>query len=68
MQKSTLENSASYTLSNWFEFAQTFWKFTNSYKGLTEYSTLEEKNEDNELLKLTKDLIEKHFEEPEIKK
>jgi hypothetical protein len=54
MQYSSKEDTASYTLESWFEFAQKFWEFTDGYVGLTEYSTLEERNEDILLFEFTK--------------
>jgi hypothetical protein len=62
MQSSTIENTASFTLETWFHFAQKFWDFTDGYVGLTEYSTLEERNEDILLFEFTKKLIAENFE------
>jgi hypothetical protein len=64
MQKSTKEYTASYSLESWFQFAQKFWEFTDGYVGLTEYSTLEEREEDILLFDFTKKLIAENFEEP----
>jgi hypothetical protein len=64
MQCSTKEDTASYTLESWFQFAQKFWEFTDGYVGLTEYSTLEERKEDILLFEFTKKLIAENFEDP----
>jgi hypothetical protein len=65
MQCSVKGEIASYTLESWFKFAQEFWKFTDSYVGLTEYSTLEERKEDILLFEFTKKLIADNFEDPQ---
>jgi hypothetical protein len=64
MQNSTKEDTASYTLESWFQFAQKFWEFTDGYVGLTEYSNLEERNEDILLFEFTKKSIADNFEDP----
>jgi hypothetical protein len=64
MQFSNKQEIASYTLETWFKFAQSFWEFTDGYVGLTEYSTLEERNEDILLFEFTKKLIADNFEDP----
>jgi hypothetical protein len=64
MQYSSKEDTASYTLESWFQFAQKFWEFTDGYVGLTEYSNLEERNEDILLFEFTKKLIAENFEDP----
>jgi hypothetical protein len=64
MQNSSKDDTASYTLESWFQFAQKFWEFTDGYAGLTEYSTLEERKEDILLCEFTKKLITENFEEP----
>lgn len=30
-----------YKLNEWFEFANNFWSFTETFKGITEYNTLD---------------------------
>jgi hypothetical protein len=64
MQFCSKDDTASYTLESWFQFAQKFWEFTDGYAGLTEYSTLEERNEDILLFEFTKKLISENFEDP----
>ena len=64
MQYSTKEDTASYTLESWFQFAQKFWEFTDGYVGLIEYRNLEERKEDILLFEFTKKLIAENFEDP----
>jgi hypothetical protein len=66
MQFNNKKEIASYTLETWFQFAQKFWEFTDGYVGLTEYSTLEERNEDILLFEFTKKLIADNFEDPQM--
>ena len=61
--ESSQEDTASYTLQSWFQFAQKFWEFTDGYVGLTEYTTLEERNEDILLFEFIKKLINENFED-----
>jgi hypothetical protein len=63
MQNSSKDDTASYTLESWFQFAQKFWEFTNGYAGLTDYTTLEERDEDKLLFEFTKILIAENFED-----
>jgi hypothetical protein len=64
MQSSTKENTASFTLESWFQVAQKFWEFTNSYAGLNDFTTLEERSEDILLFYFIKKLIGDNFEDP----
>ena len=64
MEFSSKDESASYNLESWFQFAQKFWEFTDRYSGLTEYSTLEERKEDILVFEFIKKLIAENFEDP----
>ena len=66
MIHSTKENTDSYTLETWFQFAQKFWLTTEVYAGVTEYSTLEEKKQDILLFEYAKKLIAENFEDPKM--
>lgn len=63
MENCSQVETASYTLEQWFQFAQKFWDFTDGYTGLTEYCTIEERNEDILLYEFTKNLIAENFED-----
>ena len=60
----TIEDTASYTLETWFQFAHKFWEFTDGYSGLTDYSTVEERKKDILLIDFIKKLIAENFEDP----
>jgi hypothetical protein len=64
MQSCTYEDTASYSLESWFQFAQKFWQFTDGYSGLTDYSNFEERKNDILLYEFTKKLISENFEDP----
>ena len=32
-----------YSIPSWFNFASNFWRFTDDFEGITEYSTLDER-------------------------
>ena len=55
------EDASSYTLETWFKHAQKLWEFTDGYASLTDYNTLEEKQEDIGLFEFIKQLITKYF-------
>jgi hypothetical protein len=37
------KDSSAFTLESWFKFASDFWAFTQTFKGITDYSTLDQK-------------------------
>jgi len=51
----------SYTFESWLQFAEKFWQFTLAYTRLTEFNTLEERNEDILLSEFVKKLIGDNF-------
>jgi hypothetical protein len=55
------EDTSSYTLESWFKHAQKLWEFTDGFVSLTDYNTLEEKQEDIDLFGFIKKLITKNF-------
>jgi hypothetical protein len=62
-QSRDIEDYAIYTLESWFQFAEKFWQFTKAYTGLTDFKTLEERNEESFLSDFVKKLIGENFED-----
>jgi hypothetical protein len=52
-----------YNLTSWFDFAASFWRFSETFQGITEYSNLEERQQGILLYEEIDKLISQNFED-----
>lgn len=54
-------NSTKFTISEWLNFAKTFWLFSGNFEGLKEYQTLSQKREDQIAQAIIEEIVNREY-------